>query len=124
MGWLAFKRHDYERAAVCFQESLILNRDLKNTLGIAKTLIGFGDLALAEDDLARSARLFAAAEALHQSISAVIPTYERTRFDREVAHVRALLQDEAFAAEWNAGKNMTAEQAASYAMGEQNGTRK
>jgi hypothetical protein len=76
MGWLAFERHDYERAAVCFQESIILNRDLKNTLGIAKTLIGFGDLALAEGDLARSVRLFAAAEALHQTIGAVIPTYE------------------------------------------------
>ncbi|MCI0695382.1 tetratricopeptide repeat protein, partial [candidate division KSB1 bacterium] len=87
IGRQAFDRNDYERATACFHESIILNRDLKNTLGIAKALVGFGDLALAEGDPGRSARLFAAAEALHQTIGAAMPAYERARFDREVARV-------------------------------------
>jgi tetratricopeptide (TPR) repeat protein len=116
MGWLAFERDDYERATVCFQESIILNRDLKNTLGIAKALVGFGDLALAEVDLTRSVCLFAAAEALYQTIGAARPPFERTRFDREVARVRVLLDEGTFAAAWNAGKNMKAEQAVTYAL--------
>ncbi|MGH7492652.1 MAG: hypothetical protein ACREOO_09680 [bacterium] len=61
---------------------------------------------------------FAAAEALHQTIGAVIPAYERTRFDREVARVRALLQEETFTMALNEGKNMTVEQAAGYALRE------
>jgi predicted ATPase/class 3 adenylate cyclase/Tfp pilus assembly protein PilF len=122
MGRQALDRKDYECATACFQESIILNRDLKNTLGIAKTLVGFGDLALAEGDPARSARLFAAAEALHKTIGAPMPAYERTRFDREVARAASLLAEEIFATAWNAGKNMTAEQAVSYALREQKGT--
>lgn len=116
IGRQAFDRNDYERATACFHESIILNRALKNTLGIAKALIGFGELALAQGDAERSARLFAAAGALHQTTGAVIPAYERVRFDREVARLRALLQEETFATAWNEGKNMTAEQAASYAL--------
>lgn len=103
---------------------MILNRELGNKLGMAKTLIEFGSLAWAEDNAERSVRLFAAAEALHQTIGAVIPTYARTRFDREVAHVASLLAEENFTTAWSAGKKMTAEQAVSYAMGEQNGSRK
>ncbi len=118
MGRQALDRKDYEHATACFHESIILNRDLKNTLGIAKALIGFGDLALAAGDPARSASLFAAAEALHQTIGAVMPASERTRFDHEVARAASLLAEENFATAWNAGKNMTAEQAASYALRE------
>jgi tetratricopeptide (TPR) repeat protein len=116
MGRLAFERHDNERAAVRFQESIILNRDLKNTHGIAKVLIEFGILALAQAHSVRSTRLFAAAEALHQAIGAVLPPLERTRFDHEVQRMRSLLDEETFSTAWNAGKNMTAEQAVSYAL--------
>ncbi|MGH7456716.1 MAG: hypothetical protein ACRENG_35535, partial [bacterium] len=66
----------------------------------------------------RSARLFAAAEALHKAIGAPMPASERIRFEREVALVHALLEEETFATTWNAGKNMTTEQAAIYALKE------
>jgi len=108
--------HDDERAAACFQESMILNRDLGNKLGIANALVGFGGLALAKGDPDRGARLFAAAEALHQTIGAPMPASERMRFEREVARVHALLEEETFAATWNAGKKMTPEQAVIYAL--------
>ncbi|MCI0696368.1 tetratricopeptide repeat protein, partial [candidate division KSB1 bacterium] len=87
IGRQALGRNDDECATTCFHESMILNRDLGNKLGMAKVLIGFGSLALAEGDPGRSARLFAAAEALHQTIGAAMPAYERARFDREVARV-------------------------------------
>jgi len=110
--------HDDERATAYFHESMILTRALGNKLGIAKTLIEFGGLALAEGDPERSARLFAAAEALRQTIGAPMPAIERTRFEREVARMHALLGEETFATTWNAGKNMTTEQAAIYALKE------
>ncbi|MGH7600482.1 MAG: tetratricopeptide repeat protein, partial [bacterium] len=115
--------NDDERATACFHESMLLNRDLGNKLGIAKALFGFGSLALAEGDAARSARLFAAAEALHKTIGAPMTAYDRIRFDREVSRVRALLEDETFATTWNAGKNMTTEQAVSYALQERSGVK-
>jgi tetratricopeptide (TPR) repeat protein len=116
IGRQASDRNDYKAAAACFHESMVLNRDLGNKLGMAKALVGFGDLALAEGDPARSARLFAAAEALYQTIGAVIPPYERTRFDREAARVASLLAEETFATAWKAGQKMTTEQAVSYAL--------
>ncbi len=128
LGWLALNRaeltssrHDDERAMACFHESMMLNRSLGNKLGIAKSLFGFGSLALAEGDPGRSACLFAAAEALHQIIGAPMPAYDRARFDRDVSRVRALLEEETFATAWNAGKNMTVEQAVNYALQEQSG---
>jgi len=85
---------------------------------MAKVLVGFGSLALAQGDPERSALLFAAAEALHQTIGAPMPASERMRFEREVARARALLEEETFAAIWNAGKKMMAEQAVIYALKE------
>ena len=97
---------------------MILNRDLGNKLGMAKALMGFGELALAQNDPERSVRLFAAAEALRQTIGAPMPATERTRFESDVARVQALLEKETFAAAWNAGKKMTDEEAVSYALKE------
>jgi predicted ATPase/Tfp pilus assembly protein PilF len=116
VGELTSSRDDDERATACFHESMLLNRDLGNKLGLAKALIGFGRLALTQGEPDRSARLFAAAEALHQTIGAPIPPYERIQFDREVSHLRALLEEETFATNWNEGKNMAVEQAVSYAL--------
>jgi tetratricopeptide (TPR) repeat protein len=115
--------NDNEAATACFHESMLLNRDLGNKLGMAKTLVGFGSVALAKGDLERSASLFAAAEALHQTIGAPMTAYERIRCDREVSRVRALLEEKIFATIWNAGKNMTAEQAVRYALQERSGTK-
>ena len=121
LGRLARVCHDDARATVYFQESMILNRGLGSKLDIAKTLFEFGSLALAQGDPERCARLFAAAEALHQNLGAPMPPSERIRFDREVARVRTLLEEETFTTTWNAGKNMTAEQAVSYALKERPG---
>ncbi|MCG3120558.1 MAG: hypothetical protein ALAOOOJD_03319 [bacterium] len=115
---LRLTEHDDERATACLQESIILNRDLGNKLGIAKTLIEFGSLALAQGDSERGARLFAAAEALHQTIGAPMPATEKMQFEREVVRVQPLLGKEKFAITWNAGKNMTAVQAVKFALGE------
>lgn len=123
VGELMSSRHDHEHAAACFHESLILNRDLGNRLGITKALAGFGSLALAEGDAGRSARLLAAAEKLHETIGAPMPVFDRKRFDHEVASLRELLRGEAFTAAWSEGKDMTVEQATGFALREQNGTR-
>jgi len=116
LGRLARECHDDARAIACFQECMILNRDLGSKLDIAKALIEFGSLALAQGDPERGAPLFAAAEALHQTIGAPIAPFEKIRFDSEVARVRTLLAEETFATIWNAGKNMTIEEAVSYAL--------
>ena len=121
IGSQALARADDERAAACLQESMILNRDLGNTLGIAKALVGGGSLALAKGNPDHSARLFAAVEALRKTIGAPMPAYEKMHFDRELARVRALLDEETFATTWNAGKKMTSEQAVIFALEERSG---
>jgi tetratricopeptide (TPR) repeat protein len=115
---LRLAEQDDERATACLHESIILNRDLGNKLGMAKALIEFGSLTLAKGDPDRNAHLFATAEMLHQTIGAPMPATERIQFEREIAHMQALLEEETFAATWNAKKNMTTEQAVRYALKE------
>jgi tetratricopeptide (TPR) repeat protein len=111
-------RNDDASATAYLRESIILNSDLGNKLGIAKALVEFGCLALAQGDSDRSARLFAAAETLHQTIGAPMPSSERMQFERGVAQVQALHAEPTFATIWNAGKNMTTEEAVRYALQE------
>lgn len=110
--------NDGERVTACFHESIILSGELGNKFGLARVLIELGDRASAKGDPARSAHLLAAAERLHQIIGAPMPATEKMQFEREVARVQALLEEKTFAAAWNAGKNMTTEQAVRYALTE------
>jgi tetratricopeptide (TPR) repeat protein len=115
LGHVALEKSDYARAKTCYHESLTRYEELGNKIGIAEALLGCGRLALAEGQHVRATRLFAAAELLRAQVGATMSVREQERFDREVAALRAALNDEKFDAEYTEGKNMTGEQAVAYA---------
>lgn len=70
----------------------------------------------AQGDAKRSARLFGAAEALHEAIGEILEPEDRAEYDRYRAIARAALTEEAFAAAWAKGRAMTIEQAIAEAL--------
>jgi tetratricopeptide (TPR) repeat protein len=57
-GWLANDRREYQQAALYFEESLALLRQMGNTVGIPEVLRGLGELALSQADYVRAQALF------------------------------------------------------------------
>jgi hypothetical protein len=64
----------------------------------------------------RAARLFGAAEALHEAIGKPLPPFLRADYDRDVAAVHAQLDDATFDAAWAAGQALSLEQAIAEAL--------
>ncbi len=116
LGHLALDGNGTTRAQNCYQESLQQSQESNDRLGLANALIGFGRLSLAAGKLNRAARLLAAAEALYTITGAVMPVFQRSRFDRDLAATCAGLGEQAFAAEYETGKKMTVEEAIAYAL--------
>ena len=85
---------------------------------MASGVDAFGQLAAAEHQPARAARLMGAAEALHEALHIPVRYCSRADHDRAVAAARAALGEEAFAAAWAEGRAMTLEQAIAFALQE------
>ena len=111
LGELATDEGATERAAAQFGESVQLHAEHSEHLGIMFCLIGLGKLAAARRRPEAAARVLGAAEALRENRGLSLPQDHCGPHDRCVAHVRADLGDEAFAAAWMAGRAMPLEQA-------------
>ncbi len=108
-------RGEREAATALLRESLELRRTLGDRDGVAECLEA---LASAAGGMAEAGRLFGAAAALRDAIGIPIPSSRRADYEADVAAVRAVLDDDAFAAAWAEGRAMTPEQAVAYALGE------
>ncbi len=116
LGGLAAHQGDHAQAMALYTESLSLARELKNTWGIAACLEGLAGLSGAVGQLERAARLFGIAAALRAPTRVPPLPVDRASYERNVARVRATLQEDAFTAAWEEGRRMTLEQAIEYAL--------
>jgi tetratricopeptide (TPR) repeat protein len=132
MGYVALAQGDGARAAACFRESLMIWRELGNKYGIATCLEGLAGVASAKgvptgqghratpaqhlEGAQRAARLFGAAEALREAVGGTTVPANRADYDRNVAAVRAQLDEATLTAAWAEGRAMPLEQAITYAL--------
>jgi predicted ATPase len=100
------------------KEGLALDRELGNWAYGAYCLEGFAGLAGARGQGARAARLWGAAEALRIDIGAPPSLDARPLYERSLAAARAQLGEAAWEAAFAEGRAMSAEEAAEYALGE------
>jgi hypothetical protein len=103
-------------------------RNLKSKRGVFNVLAGLAGTLAVENErqtgaserrsasLQRAAQLFGAAEAMRESIGAVIEPDERADYDRQLAILHAGLDPAALAEAWAAGRAMTFEQATAFAL--------
>jgi predicted ATPase/DNA-binding SARP family transcriptional activator/Tfp pilus assembly protein PilF len=116
LGAVASTQDDYASARSRFEEGLEIFRELGDRQGIAHALEAFASLNAGENKHEKAARLWGAAERLNAEIGSPMMPSDQDELDRNVAKVRAALEEKDFAAAWEEGRTLTMEQAVEYAI--------
>ena len=98
------------QARARYQESLALVREIVIMEPIPAILEGLADTVASQGEVVWAARLWGAAENLRETIGTPLPPVYRADYERSVAATRTQLGEQAFAATWQEGRNMTIEQ--------------
>jgi hypothetical protein len=120
-GGAAQARGDYEAAQRAYQEGLAFSHELEDRRGMAFCLECLAEVAAAQDQPARGARLIGAAERLLDRIGASWPPNYAAGRERSMAVSRTALGEEGAVAAWEDGRAMPLEQAVTYALEEDTG---
>jgi tetratricopeptide (TPR) repeat protein len=119
MGYVALEKLDYTQAKGLFQEGLHSAQMIGTRRRLVGSIRGFAGVSLGIGDLARSARLFGAAEAMVKISGSRYSQPDEEAIDgRNLASLRALLEEEKFAVAWREGMQMDLEEAIAYALEE------
>ena len=111
LGYVAEHRGDLVEALSYFREALELQCDLDNQAGIAECLAGVAAVLTDNDHMERAARLFGAAEAIRENVSAVLWPANEMEMDRCLVRLRAALPEKRLQAAWAQGGGMSIQQA-------------
>ena len=109
LAWAAQIQGDFERANALLGESLLMRKDIGDPGGIAWCLEKLAAIAHLQADNGRAALIFGAAAALRASFNSTIDPADRPEHDRLIAHVRARLGEDIYAAVWADGQAMPLE---------------
>jgi hypothetical protein len=112
---VALVRRDLDRVAALLAEAIPLALAVGQPELVASGLMGLAVVA-ADEEPARAARLFGAAEALRETAGVAIWEPRRRLYDPALEQVRRALGTAAFDGGWAAGRALTREQAVSYAL--------
>ncbi|HEY3227848.1 MAG TPA: tetratricopeptide repeat protein [Roseiflexaceae bacterium] len=110
LGYVALRRGDTAQAQTHFWHSIDIFEELGMNRGVAEGLAGLAALAAVKRQPERAARLWGAAEALHETIGTPTWPADGIEHDRYQKIVRTQLDERTFAAAWAAGRALTPEQ--------------
>lgn len=117
LGRIGLSQGDYERASGQIRESLVLFQELGNKVDMAESLQTLGTLARLHGQAGRTARLWAAAETLFESMGMpALSVVNQAAHAEDMAFAQAQLTEAAFASAWTEGQAMSLEQAVAYAL--------
>ena len=116
LGWMALLQDDLGRAADLYRESLSLSWDAGLNLIIQSALEGFACVAGAKGEAERAARLWGAAQTLHETKGIPRDTDFLAEADARISAVRSGMGEEAWEEAWRKGRAMTLDEAVSYAL--------
>lgn len=111
LATLAASRGDYHAAWSLYGESVSIRQELDDRYGIADCLELMARLAAHEQAYGQAAVLFGAAEALRDSIAVALPPIDVSIHEEAVSALRARMEERDFRSAWQAGREMTVEQA-------------
>jgi tetratricopeptide (TPR) repeat protein len=111
LGSLLLKGGGSSEAETILREALDLRLQQRDRLGLAQDLRGLAQLAAMEQDVERGVRLFAASNALLDSLQCEPPALYKAVWQETEHWLRAQADDPAQAAAWNEGHNRPIEQA-------------
>jgi ATP/maltotriose-dependent transcriptional regulator MalT len=116
LGLIEARQGDTPPARAHLSESLRRAYNYGAPTGIMESLLFLGHLALAENQMARAARLVGAADALYESLGVNRSAPDLEDYQTLVAAIRAALNDEVYESEYAAGRAMTTDEAVDYAL--------
>jgi tetratricopeptide (TPR) repeat protein len=103
LGWIALLQDDLSRATDHYRESLSLSWDAGRNPLVQNTLEGFACVAGAEVETERAARLWGAAQALHETKGIPRDIDFLAEADARISTVRSGMEDEAWEEAWRKG---------------------
>lgn len=106
LGHVALRRHDPVRAASLFREALAIFHQQGDQRGRAECLIGLAGVSASLGRPELAAQLFGAGQAMLDAAGAAIWPSNRVDYERNLAAVRAQLDEPAFARSWAVGAAM------------------
>jgi DNA-binding CsgD family transcriptional regulator len=118
LATLAQAERDHGRARELLEEGLTSSAELGNDADVAHCLEGLASVAGDEGRIERAARLWGAEESLLEKLETAVYTYvpDRSLHQSRVAAARSRLGEEAFAAAWAEGREMTPDRAVEHAL--------
>ena len=111
----------YQQAIPMYRETILEWQRLGHRAAIAHQLECFAFIAKAQEQPERAAKLFGTAEALREKINIAMTPQERTEYYREIADLRANMDEKSFVSLWAEGRAMTMEQAIEFALEKKDG---
>lgn len=116
LGQAELELGNTDQAREHYREGLTLALRFDNRLTKMYGLVGLAQVASAESDHQRAARLFGAAEALRKPMGAVLDDVDRDLYHRYVSATKSALGNESFNAAWADGLAMNLEAASELAL--------
>jgi predicted ATPase/class 3 adenylate cyclase len=108
----------YEIALQMYRETIVVWQRLGHRAAIAHQMECLAFIAKVHEKGERAAILFGAAEALREQIEIQMTVMERIEYEREVADLRAGMDEQVFALAWANGRAKTMEETISFALEE------
>jgi non-specific serine/threonine protein kinase len=119
MAHVARQLGNYQEALSLYRETLPDWQKIGHRGAVAHQLECMGFIARAQEQGERAVRLIGAAEALRKASSSLRTPQEQKEFDREVAGLRAGLDQKTFESLWEEGGSMDMDEAIDLAMGKE-----
>jgi len=118
LGDVARDQRSYDEARSLYEESLAIRRELREKRGLGESLESLAILAGAQGQPERALGLAGAAVALREEIGAPLAPLKKAQLEAGLASAREALGQEASAAAWHQGREMTLEEMVAYALGQ------
>jgi tetratricopeptide (TPR) repeat protein len=116
LGLAVLRQGRVEEARAFLAEALVRTREMGSVRYIAQGVAEWAGLAESCGQPERAARLLGAAEAIWEANDLLLTPFTQFIYERNVAAVRAQLDEDRFATAWAEGRAMTQEQAVDYAL--------
>jgi tetratricopeptide (TPR) repeat protein len=116
LGQLAWREGDYEKAMALFRESLIKNQAVGDPRGAIACLAGFAAIGLAQGKYERAAQIMATVETQLTLIGIRLLPVDKMEYERNLAILRAKLDEKTLTKFWAKGKGLSLEQAVAFAL--------
>ena len=116
---MAHETGDDDSARRLLAESVAIERESGERLGLAANLELYGRLAAAQDQPVRALRLYGQASILREAVGLDACEVGWPDPEPQVAELRAALDADVFAEAWEAGRALTLDESLDYALGDE-----